>query len=116
MAKIGTSVTVPVTSHADAHQKLINSLSGMKAKVSSDQGGVLTLKRGSQAKLRLLGGMFISDSDLPVLATIQFDSSKPSEAFVTVVENLVVGTTIGMSDKYQRSCTEFAQLIAQAIK
>jgi hypothetical protein len=116
MAKIGTTVIVPVTSHADARTKLANALIGMKAKVSSEVGSTLTLKRGSQTKMRLVGGMFIKDVDLPVLATVVFDPSTPNEIHVAVIEHVVVGSVIGMGDKYQRACTDFARRIAEAVQ
>jgi hypothetical protein len=116
MAKIQTSVSVPVTSHADAKAKLKNQLGSMAAKLDKETGDEILLKRGSQAKLRLLGGMFIKDADLPVLASVAFDPSKPQEVSITVSEHLVVGITMGMEDKYQRSCTEFAQLLANAVR
>ena len=115
MSKIGTTVKVPVSSHAEAHNKLMNALPSMKAKVASNAGSTVVLKRGSQAKMRLLGGFFISESDLPVIATVEFDSSSPKEIQVTVTEHLVVGIMSGMGDKFQRSCTEFAKLIADSV-
>jgi len=33
-----------------------------------------------------------------------------------VSEDVVVGTTVSMQDKYQRACTEFAQLLANAVR
>jgi hypothetical protein len=116
MAKIQTSVAVPVASHADAKAKLKNQLGSMAAKLHGETDQEILLKRGSQAKMRLLGGMFIKDADLPVLASVTFDPSKPQEVTITVSEHLVVGITMGMEDKYQRSCTEFAQLLANAVR
>jgi hypothetical protein len=41
---------------------------------------------------------------------------EPQEALVVVSEHLVVGTTLGMRDKYQRACTDFAQAIANVVR
>ncbi|MFM2185269.1 MAG: hypothetical protein RIS55_917 [Actinomycetota bacterium] len=116
MSKIGTTVRIPVTSHSEARAKLANALVGMNAKVSADAGSTLTLKRGSQTKMRLLGGAFIKDVDLPVLATVVFEPSTPNEIHVAVIEHVVVGSVIGMGDKYQRACTDFARRIAEAVQ
>lgn len=116
MSKIQTSVDIPVASQKVAKDKILASLGKLKAKLDSDSGDLLTLKRGSQAKMRLLGGAFISDTDLPVLARISFDNSKPNQVNVSVLEHLVVGVTLGMANKYQRACTQFAKDLADLIK
>ena len=116
MSKIGTTVRVPVSSHSDAHNKLMSAIPSMKAKIQSNLGSTVILKRGSQAKLRILGGFFIPEADLPVIATVEFDAKTPNEINVTVTEHLVVGIMAGMGDKFQRACTDFAKLIAVSVK
>lgn len=116
MAKIQTSVSVPVSSHTEAKLKLKTQLGSIGAKLRGETDHEILLQRGSQAKMRLLGGMLIKDADLPVLAAIAFDPTKPQEVAITVSEHLVIGTTLGMQDKYQRACTEFAQLLANAVR
>ncbi len=114
MAKIQTSVTVPVSSHPEAKEKLKAQLGNMNAKLDKESSEEILLKRGSQAKMRMLGGAFIKEADLPVLASVVFDATKPQEVAITVSEHVVVGTTLGMQDKYQRACTDFAQLLTKA--
>ena len=116
MAKIQTSASVPVSSHEDARTKIKQQVGNMGAKLQSDSPMEIVLKRGSQAKTRLLGGFFIKDTDLPIIASITFDASKPKEVLVVVSEQLVIGTTLGMRDKYQRACTDFAQAIANVVR
>lgn len=116
MSSIQTSVVVPVSSHQAARNRIVSSLPTLAAKLDSDTGLVMALKRGSQTKMRILGGAFIGDKDLPVLAQISFNDAKPSEVTVIVSEHMVVGITLGIRDKYQRACTLFAQEIANAIK
>ena len=120
MAKIQTSASVPVSSHEDARTKIQQQVGNMGAKLQSDSPMEIVLKRGSQAKTRLLGGLlggfFIKDTDLPIIASITFDASKPKEVLVVVSEHLVIGTTLGMRDKYQRACTDFAQAIANVVR
>lgn len=116
MSKIGTTVSVPVSSHAEAQNKLMNAIPHMKAKIESNSGSVVVLKRGSQTKMRILGGFFISENDLPVIATIEFDSNTPNSVNVIVTEHIVVGIMAGMGDKFQQACTIFAKLIAESIK
>jgi hypothetical protein len=116
MAKIETLVTVPVGSHDKARSKLLTLLGNMGAKLTKESATEIVLKRGSQAKTRLLGGSFIKDSDLPIIASVNFPPAEPDHVHVRVSEHLVVGTTLGMRDKYQRSCTEFAQLLADALR
>lgn len=116
MAKIQTTASVPVSSHEDARIKIMQHVGNMGAKLQSDSPQEIVLKRGSQAKTRLLGGSFIKDTDLPVIASITFDQSRPQEALVVVSEHLVVGTTLGMRDKYQRACTDFAQAIVNVVR
>ena len=116
MSKIGTTVRIPVSSHSEAHKNLIGAVSSMKAKIDSNSQSSVILKRGSQTKMRLIGGFFISDADLPVIAVIEFDPKNPNEISVTVTEHIVVGIVAGMSDKFQRACTDFAKLIALSVK
>ena len=116
MAKIQTFASVPVSSHDDARGKLKQHVGNLGAKLKSESPQEIILKRGSQTKTRLLGGSFIKDSDLPIIASIVFDASKPNEVQVVVSEHLVVGTTLGIGDKYQRSCTDFAQAIANVVR
>ena len=111
MAKIQTSVAVPTSSWKEARAKILSKAPFLKAKVESNSEDLLVLKRGSQAKMRLLGGSFIKDTDLPVKAEITINPTNPNEVSVTVSEHMVVGLTVGMGDKYQRACTSFAKEI-----
>lgn len=115
MAKIQTSVTVPTASWREARAKIVSKAAFLKAKVESDSEALLVLKRGSQTKMRLLGGSFIKDIDLPVKAEISPNPTNPSELTVTVSEHIVVGLTLGMRDKYQRACTNFAKEIVDLL-
>ena len=116
MAKIGTTVKVPVSSHAKAREKLFHSLAAMGATLDTQNDHNVLLKRGSQAKFRLLGGLIVKEKDFPVLAEIQFNPATPTDVDVIVTEHMVVGIPLGVSDKYQRACTEFAKLIAEAMQ
>ena len=116
MAKIETSVAVPVASHSKARSQLLMIVGNLGAKLSKDSANEIILKRGSQAKTRFLGGAFLKDSDLPIIASVRFPPEDPNRVHVVVSEHLVVGTTLGMRDKFQRSCTDFAQAIADAVK
>ena len=109
MAKIQTSVSVPVSSWADARNKIVANSGQLKAKVETATDELMVLKRGSQAKMRLLGGAFIKDTDLPIKAEIMMDTSNPGSIAILVSEHMVVGLTVGMGDKFQRACTSFAK-------
>ena len=109
MSKIQTSVVVPVKSLSEARNALKSNQSMLKAKIDSDLPTQMILKRGSQAKMRLLGGAFIKDIDLPIKAEISFNTNNDHEVYILVSENIVVGATFGMRDKLQKACRLFAE-------
>jgi hypothetical protein len=115
MEKIRTFVSVPVSSHQEAFSRLRRELGNMKVKILQDSAKEVIFTSGSQAKTRLIGGYWIKTSDLPVIASVKFDDESQHEVGVTVEEHLVVGTTVGMRDKYQRACTELAEKISSVL-
>jgi hypothetical protein len=115
MSKIQTSVNVEVASLDQAREKILSNLGKWKCKLVSQNENSLTFKRGSQAKMRLLGGAFIKDSDLPVLGTVTFGQNSMNTVSILVAEHIVVGLTLGMRDKFQRACTEIAKEIVDIL-
>lgn len=70
-------------------------------------------RRGDQATLRLVGGMFVGVEDFPVIAVVRCDPA-PSGTLVTVraLDDLGFGFKWGMRSKYVRAVTEFRDLLA----
>ena len=95
-----------------ARTAVVSTFRSTGAKVESVEENYLEVRRGSQAKLRTLGGMMISQKDFPVVAMVQFTEEA---ARVTVESDLGPGSMMGMKKKYQAACDAFAQEIASVI-
>lgn len=106
---LSSILTVQIRDRATASDTLARSLAAEGAKIEILEEEYMEVRRGSQAKLRLLGGMLISQRDFPVVAMIEF---APEAARVTVQSDMGFGSMIGMKGKYQAACDAFAHDIA----
>lgn len=67
---------------------------------------------GSQLKLRLLGGMFLSNEALPTRVAIEVqDGSENRRVFVTAEDRIGFGTTAGLGDRYKAWCGQLAERV-----
>jgi hypothetical protein len=66
--------------------------------------------------MRLIGGSFIKDTDLPILGTVEIVAQPNANLKITCQEHLVIGTSLGMRDKLQRACTTFAQDLVKIVE
>ena len=113
---IQTIVELRTASPQEAVAKVEASAGSLKAKVKANNESFVVLVRGSQLKMRLIGGAFIKDTDLPSQGTVEIIDSPNGNIKITCQEHLVIGTSLGMRDKLQRSCTEFAKQIVQIVE
>lgn len=113
---IQTVVELNVSSPQAAVAKAQASAGSLKAKVKSQSGSFVVMVRGSQLKMRLLGGAFIKDTDLPIQGTVEIVDSPNANLRITCREHLVIGTSLGMRDKLQRACTTFAQDLVKLVE
>ena len=110
---LSSVVTLPIADHNAARMGVVSGLSAANAKVEIVEESYVEVRRGSQAKLRALGGMFVSQQDFPVVAMIQFTESAVR---ITVESDLGFGAMLGMKKKYQAACDGFAQEIAAMVQ
>lgn len=83
------------------------------ARVAENQAD---FRRGSQVALRIKGGIFSKISDFPVVAVIRCDET-PSGSNVVIrsLDDLGVGTRLGMTKKYTEAVREMGSLLAQIV-
>jgi hypothetical protein len=92
-----------------ARTEVVSGLRAAGAKLEIVEESYVEVRRGSQAKLRTLGGMVISQQDFPVVAMIQFAEGAMR---ITVESDMGPGSMFGGKKKYQAACDAFAQEIA----
>lgn len=88
---------------------------GVKAvRVSDNQAD---FRRGSQASLRLKGGLIAKVSDFPVLAVVRADEvSGGSSVFIRSLDDLGFGLRAGMKTKYTEAVRQFGELLASIVR
>ena len=110
---LSSVVTIPITDLNAARTAVVSGLRDTKASVEVVEEKYVEARRGSQAKLRTLGGMVISQQDFPVVAMIQFIDNAVR---ITVESDMGPGSMLGMKKKYQGACDTFAQEIAALVQ
>ena len=72
---------------------------------------------GSEAKTRVLGGIFVSKETLPVKVTMQInETAGESEIEATIQDNLGVGLRTGMAGKYKEYIQSLFNEMASALQ
>mgnify|MGYP006279656547 CR=1 FL=1 len=73
----------------------------------------IEFRRGSQAKLRLLGGAFIAATSLPVTGSVTVRAAAGGPvADVVVSDDVRIGSRLFMRQKYERLVTETGAVLA----
>ncbi len=86
-------------------------LSKLGGKLSRQQDCVFT-DLGSQLKMRLLGGMFLSNESLPTRVKVEvLDGGEERRIFVSAEDLTGFGTTAGLGSRYQAWCTQLAERV-----
>ena len=76
----------------------------------------IDVRRGSQAALRIKGGIFSKSSDFPVVTVLRCDpSDNGTNAVINALDDLGFGLKLGMEKKYQTAVREFGEIIANLI-
>ena len=104
--------TVSISDAEGAREGLIAALAETSGWSDIVREDCIEVRRGSEAKLRLLGAMIIKQEDYPVLAVVTFDATT---AYISVTSDMGAVIMFGMKQKYQDACDAFAQQVAALI-
>jgi membrane protease subunit (stomatin/prohibitin family) len=99
-----------------AKAKMTESLIQDNCKLAVESETHVSVKRGSQAKLRLVGGMLVDIKTFPVRLTLDFSSlSGPGVIKVSGFDDLGFGLMIGMEEKYQRAIIDIMAVAVNSV-
>lgn len=117
MGQIELSATMPSTlKPADLMNRVCSLAVQQGFEVTRVAENQADFRRGSQAALRIKGGIFSKISDFPVVAVIRCDETPTgSNVIIRSLDDLGVGTRFGMTKKYTEAVREFGSLLAQMV-
>jgi hypothetical protein len=111
--KLEAHKVIQVTDIEKAKDLVVAALKADSCKVAVTSENGLVAKRGSQAKLRIVGGMFIGLKDLPVKLSVDFSSNgEISQVDLSAVDDMGLGSKILMSEKYQNAVVDILEVAA----
>jgi membrane protease subunit (stomatin/prohibitin family) len=107
---------ISVSDLALARKKMTDFLAQDNCKLVAESETRILAKRGSQAKLRLVGGMLVDIKTFPVRLTLDFSSlSGPGVIKVSGFDDLGFGLMIGMEEKYQRAIIDIMAVAVNSV-
>jgi hypothetical protein len=107
---------VDVNDMAAARDLVVAALSSDSCRVKVENSTRLTAKRGSQAKMRTLGGAFVNLKVLPVRLEIDFvEIDNAGQVKIFAASDLGVGLMLGMEEKYRAAVADLADLVIEAL-
>ena len=109
---LSSVLALPIADKNAARTAIVSTFRSAGANVESVEENYVEVRRGSQVKIRTMGGMLISQQDFPVVAMVQFTDDAVR---ITVESDMGPGFMLGMKKKYQAACDAFAQEIASVV-
>lgn len=114
--KIEAHKALQVTDIQAAKDAVVVALERDGCKVDVMSPSSLSAKRGSQLKLRAIGGMFIGIKDLPVKVSVEFTSvSGENQVDISAYDDMGFGSKVGMNDKYEKAVLDLLEVAATAV-
>ena len=115
--RIQVNRSVDVSDLLEARKLILDALSKEKCRLTFEDHVHLTAERGSQAKMRILGGMMVNFKVLPVGVSVSFMDGRDGPGTVTVLayDNLGFGSFAGMYDKYLHSVEDLARIVVDSV-
>jgi hypothetical protein len=108
--------TVHVTDMAAARELVRGALESDSCTVKLENPNRLAAKRGSQTKMRTLGGAFVNLKVLPVRLEIDFvEIDNAGQVKIFAASDLGVGLMLGMEEKYRAAVADLADLVIEAL-
>lgn len=108
--------SVTVSDIVAAKQSILDALNADKGKARVESDVRISATRGSQAKLRLIGGLLIDIKDFPVRLVVEFSApTGQGDVRVTGYDDLGFGLMVGMEDKYQRAVFDIMGVAVNAV-
>ena len=109
-------LALKVTDLAQAPKLVAAALAADGCKIQSQTATQITAKRGSQLKMRTLGGAFVNLKVLPVQVQVDFTaSSGAGEVRIWARDDLGFGVMLGMEAKYADAVNDLAAIVANAV-
>lgn len=107
---------IAVSDLAIAKVKITEALTRDNCRLVEESPTRVSAKRGSQAKLRLAGGMLVDEKTFPVRLTLNYSAtSGPGVINVSGFDDLGFGLMIGMEAKYQRAVIDIMAVAVDSI-
>lgn len=107
---------IAVSDLAIAKAQIKEALTRDNCRLSEESSTRITAKRGSQAKLRLAGGMLVDIKTFPVKLALEFSAtSGPGVIKVSGFDDLGFGLMIGMETKYQNAVINIMAVAVDSI-
>lgn len=108
--------TATVTDINRARELVVEALKADKCKVNVLSPASLNAQRGSQTKMRLIGGMLVDMKVLPVRLQVTFnDSNNAGTVQVDAYDDLGFGLMVGMEEKYRKAVWDIMAVAVNAM-
>lgn len=105
-----------VTDINAAREFIVGALKADKCKVNVLSPTSMNAQRGSQTKMRLIGGMLVDMKVLPVRLQVTFnDSNNAGTVQVDAYDDLGFGLMVGMEEKYRKAVWDIMAVAVNAM-
>lgn len=107
---------VPIENIAVAKDLVVTALKNDACKVKVESNNRLTAKRGSQLKLRALGGMVVGLKVLPVKIEVDFvEIDNQGQLEISAFDDLGIGSMMGMEEKYRKAVLDIVETVISSV-
>ena len=99
-----------------ARELVVQALNADGCKVRVESPTRLTASRGSQLKMRLVGGAFVNIKVLPVLLAVDFIKTESDQRVnFSAADDLELGLMVGMKTRYEQAVQDIATVGYMAV-
>ena len=113
---IGADASQKVIDPVIARKKVVDYLESIEDRVTKNSDLGIEAKRGSQAKMRLVGGIMGSEKIFPIVINVRFEYQEQGYlARISVYDDLGLGLKLGMSNKYRLIVENIASGLSNAL-
>lgn len=107
---------VHIEDMAAARDLIVVALKSDSCKVKVENNNRLTAKRGSQIKMRALGGAFVNLKVLPVRLEVDFvEIENQGQVEIFASSDFGLGSMLGMEEKYRAAVLDLADIVIGAL-
>ncbi len=114
--KIEAHKVVQVSNIELAKDLVVAALKEDSCKIDVQSETSLEAKRGSQLKLRTIGGMLVGIKDFPVKISVEFTSTGDiNQVDFSAFDDLGFGSKAGMTEKYEKAVLDILEVAVSSI-